>query len=595
MPLNTLSGTLGRKRAAHLLRRACFGASVSQIDAFANLTAAQAFQALLRDDLPQPPLPVDPKTTMEWITTGTTDANSEGFELERYLSGWMIGQMLAAGVDTDKKLSYSFRERLIFFLHTHFTTKKSVVNNTRAIYFQNALFRFFAFDQNDVIIPSEDPENLPDTVIPINFRQLTKKLCVDNAMLVFLDGRLNVKGSPNENFARELLELYSIGKGLEGHVPEPEFDGDYAYFTEQDVQAAARVLSGFNVDDTFSNIDEETGLPRGIPRGGGIIVGSHDNGTKVFSQRFANHEIAPDPELLAGNSPTEESVLDEISQLIDMIYEQEQTAIHICRKIYRFFVYHQITPELENDVIREMADIFAANDFKLIPLLEALFTSEHFYDGAAGYPDDNFGSIIKSPLDLVVGMAKQFEIPVPGYEAALESYYNITTAYLSEIERQGMDFYEPFEVAGYAAYHQFPIFHRNWITPNYLTNRYNYIRSRISNGISIEMGQVDILVFVQDNIPTATARDARSLIIALASYFLPVSEHLSFESPENGELTGERLNFFLNSFLYSPQIDNDPEASWTYRWDNREDTETMANQLVNLINAMLQSPEYQLM
>lgn len=591
MPLTPITGPLGQKRAAHFLRRSCFGASVGEIDAFANLTASEAFQLLLRNDLPDPPLPIDPLTGQEWITMGATGANSEPFELERYLNAWMLGQMLAAGVEDNKKLAYTFRERVVYFFHTHFTTKQSVVSNSRAIYYQQALFRFFAFDQEDIMVPGEEEDD-PDTVIPLNFKELTKKLCVDNAMLVFLDGRLNVKGSPNENFARELLELYTIGKGLEGHVPEPEFDGDYAYFTEQDVQEGARVLSGFNIDDSFSNIDENTGLPGGIPRGGGTVAGSHDNDTKQFSTRFANQEISPD---IALNSPTEESVLDEIGQLIDMIYEQEQTAIHICRKVYRFFVYHQVSPELENLVIGELVQTFKVNDFKLIPVLEELFTSEHFYDGGNGSPDDNFGAIIKSPLDLVIGFARNFGISVPDHTAATEIFFNLTEPLLSEISRQGMDFYEPYEVAGYAAYHQFPIYNRHWITTNYLTNRYNFIRSRLSNGMNIEMGQVNVLVFVQNNIPDATARDAWSLIIALAGYFLPVNENLSFDANTTGELTSERLHFFLNSFLYSPQIDSDPEASWTYRWDNQEDTETMANQLVNLLNAMLQTPEYQLM
>lgn len=589
MPLNNFTGVLGKKRAAHLLRRACFGGSVSDIDTLAGLTAQEAVGLLIRDDLPQPPLPVD-STGNEWISTGPDEDSEENYD--QLLNAWMIGQMLAGGVPDDQKLSYSFRERLIFFFHTHFTTKISVVRNPRAIYYQNQLFRFYAFDTEDTVIPSGDPE-IPDTVYPVNFKELTKKLCVDNAMLVFLDGRLNVKGSPNENFARELLELYAIGKGLEGTIPTDLEDGDYLHFTEQDVQEGARVLSGFDVDDTFTNIDEETNLPRGVPRGGGTTAGSHDNDTKTFSPRFGEGIIEPDPELMLGSSPTEESVLDEISQLIDLIYEQDETPIHICRKIYRFFVYHQVSPALENDIIREMADIFVANDYKIIPVLEALFTSEHFYDGDPGYPDDNFGGIIKSPLDLVVGFAKTFEIPVPDYETNITAFLDLTTAFLSEIDRQGMDFYEPFEVAGYAAYHQYPIFNRNWITPNYLTNRYSFIGDRIPLSQEILMGRIDILQFVLDNIPDGTARIARDLIIALAEYLLPVSENLSFDA-DTGELTSERLLYFLDRF-FNDMMDPDPEAAWTTDWDSQADQEKLRGQLTNLVNAMLQTPEYQLM
>ncbi len=589
MPLNELTSTLGRKRAAHLLRRTCFGGSVSEIDSFATLTPAQAVAQLFNNELPDPTLPVDPLSGTEWITTG--NAQSEGFELERYFLAWHLGQMLGNGIDDTIKLPYIFRERLVFFLHTHFTTKRSVVGSSRGLYYQQALFRLFALDGEDITIPAEDPDD-PDEIVPRNLKQLTKKLSVDNAMLVFLDGRFNVKGSPNENYARELMELYSIGRGLEGNVPDPEFDGDYFNYTEEDVQVGAQVLSGFTVDPTFSNIDRETGLPRGIVRGGDI-ASSHEEGSKTFSVRLNNQVVTPDPELLLGGNPTEESVLDEISQYVDIIYDQAETARSICRELYRFFVYHQIDLSLQEDIIQDMADIFTANEFKIQPVLEALLTSEHFFEAEAGEDDNNFGSIIKSPLDLVLGFMRNFDLALPDYETELADYYDYTGALLGAINIQGMDYYEPFEVAGYPAYHQFPIFNRSWITTNYLANRYNFIRSSIVSQ-DPEMGQVDILTFVQANF-SGVAANARDLVIAVAEYFLPTSENLTFDTPDIGELTVERLNYFLTAFLFSPQIDPDPEAAWTNRWTNGIDMDTVRNQLTNLFNAMLQSPEYQLM
>lgn len=594
MPLVELTGLLGRRRAAHLLRRTCFGASISEIDTFAALSPAQAITALFNNEIPDPPLPVDPLTGEEWITTG--NAQSEGFDLQRYFIAWNLGQMLGNEVPDLQKLPFIFRERLVFFLHTHFTTKRSVVGNSRSLYYQQALFRMFAFDGTDIVIPPEDPEDplSLETIVPRNFKQLTKKICVDNAMLVFLDGRLNVKGSPNENYARELLELYAVGRGLEGNVPEAEFTGDYFYYTEQDVQEGARVLSGFTTDTSFNTIDEETGLPRGEARGG-TIASSHEEGAKTFSTRFADETVTPDPDLEIGGNPTELSALDEISQFVDLVYDQEETARHICREIYRFFVYHQIDQSLQDDIIQEMADVFAANEFKLQAVLEVLLTSQHFYEADAGSDDNNFGSLIKSPLDLVAGFMRNFKIALPSYETDLENYYNFTTGLLGEIDLQGMAYYEPFEVAGYAAYHQFPIFNRSWITTNYLTNRYNFIRGSITEQGAMEMGQIDILTFVRGNLPNATARNARDLIVAISEYFLPTAEGLSFDTPDVGDLTVERLNYFLSAFLFAPQIDADPEASWSFRWDSGVDDEVLTNQLVGLFNSMLQSPEYQLM
>jgi hypothetical protein len=219
MPLNQLTEQLGVKRASHLLRRAIGGADIATINSFAILTPQEAIAQLIPDspiDLPDPPLPVDPLTGTEWITTGTTDANSENFQLTRYLNAWMIGQLLADGVDSSTHLPYAFRERLVFFLHTLFTTKQSSVNNSQAIYFQQALFRKYALDTLDTERPNPnfDPEDLestePETLpIEINLKKLTQKITLDNAMLMFLDGRLNVAGSPNENYARELMELSS--------------------------------------------------------------------------------------------------------------------------------------------------------------------------------------------------------------------------------------------------------------------------------------------------------------------------------------------------------------------------------------------------
>ena len=594
MPLTELTGPLGRKRAAHLLRRTCFGGSIPEIEAFALLTPAEAIQQLFDTELPDPTLPIDPLTGVEWITTGNSE--SEEFELRNYFRAWHLGQMVGVGVESTKKLPFIFRERIVFFLHTHFTTKQSVVGNSRSLYYQQALFRLFAFDSEDITLPPEDPED-PDsmeTIVPRNFKQLTKKISVDNAMLVFLDGRFNVKGSPNENYARELLELYAVGRGLEGNVPEAEFVGDYFYYSEEDVQAGAEVLSGFTTETTFATIDEETGLPRGVARGG-TTASSHAEGPKTFSSRLGSAVVTPDPMLEAFGNPTEESALDEISQFVDLIYGQSETALHICREIYRFFVYHQIDQALQDDIIQDMADTFAANDFKLQSVLETLLTSTHFYEAEAGSDDNNFGSIIKSPLDMVLGYSRNFQVEFPDYETDLDNYYNFTIGTLQEISRQGMDYYEPFEVAGYAAYHQFPIFNRSWITTNYLTNRYNFIRGSISSDAEMEMGQVDILAFVKANFSDAIASNARDLIIAISEFFLPTSENLTFDTPDVGELTVERLNYFLSAFLSAPQIDPDPEAAWTFRWQNGVDDEVVANQLTSLFNSMLQSPEYQLM
>ncbi|MCU0357090.1 MAG: DUF1800 domain-containing protein [Cyclobacteriaceae bacterium] len=587
MPLNEYTGTLGLNRAAHLLRRATFGPTKEQIETFASLTPQQAITQLFNQPLPDPILSVDPDTNQEWAVSGVTDSNKMDEEYQEYFKRWFIGQMLSAGVPDAQSLAYAAREKLVMFLHTHFTAIQEKINSSRALYFQNQLFRIFALDRT---APAE-----------FNFRELTKKVSVDNAMLRLLDGNQNVKGSPNENYARELFELFSIGRGLEGSLPPTPAPGDYILFKEQDVQAAARVLSGFDFDNNFNTLDPDTNLPRGKVRGSDNFASGHDNGIKEFSTSFINpltgqpYVIQPNPLLTNGSNATLASVLGEISQLIDMIYEQEETARHICRKVYRYYVYHEVTESLHNTIIAEMANTFRANGFKLQPVIENLLRSQHFYEAAAGYDDDQFGGIIKSPLDLIIGTLRFFNYRVPDMVTNASSFYEITGEIISLADHQGMSYYQPFDVAGYDAYHQFPVYHRSWITVNYLTRRYEFIR-KLVNSMEDSMLKVDVVSFVRDTFSTAVTSNARTLIVELARLLLPVSNNLTFDTnaDDTATITAERMNYFLIAFLENPKIDADPEGAWTIRWTNGFDPETVRRQLENLFNAMLQSPEYQL-
>jgi len=578
MPLQEFAGTLGLKRAAHLLRRATFGATKAQIDSFATLTPSQAITALFHQSLPDAPLPIDPKTGTEWVEAGVTDANSE--DLDELFKRWFIGQMLSAGVSADSSLAYAARERMVFFLHSHFTTISSTVGNSRSLYFQNALFRLFALDG-----VSADPD--------INIKALTVKVSVDNAMLRLLNGNENVKGSVNENYGRELLELYTIGRGLEGALPVSPGPGDYIVYTEQDVRAAARVLSGWDIDDDFATRDTDTTLPRGTVKGSVNNASAHDNEPKQFSARFNSTVIQGDPALMAGGNPTEESALDEIVQLIDMIYAKPETARNICWKIYRFFVYAPHTVDesvaIDTSIISEMANTLVASNFKILPVVENLLRSVHFYEATdPTVTDDNFGGIIKSPLDLVIHSLRFFGFGISDMTTATEAFYEQTGEVLDYVRQQAMNFYEPYDVAGYDAYHQFPIYHRYWITPNTLANRYVYVRNIITAS-EPGMIKVDVYEFVRNNIPGATAADARLLVMELAKYLLPVTDNLTFDdaADDTSGLTARRVNYFKERFLQTFD-----EAYWTTRWN--ASAGDLRDQLEYLFNAIMQSPEYQL-
>lgn len=577
MPLITYQGVLGPTRAAHLLRRVTFGPTIEQINQFATLTAQEAIVLLFDDQVPDPRLPVNPETGQDWLLTGMLGAERSLSSLKEHFIMWLIG----LAMDNSQAVSFSVREKIVYFLHTHLTTEAGKVGNSRFLYFQNELFRQFAFDGN------KPPE--------ISFKNLLKKVSIDNATLRFLDGNQNVKGSPNENYARELMELYSIGRGLEGTFPTNLPQGDYLNYTEEDVQAAARILSGFKVDDSFSAIDLETNIPRGK-----ASPGAHDNTEKQFSSRFNNAVIRPDPTLLQNGQPTEESMIDEIGQLIEMIMVQPESALYICRKIYRFYVYHDINPELQNTIINEMASTFIGNGYKIQAVIEELVQSEHFYEAVASSDDDDkFGAIIKSPLDLVANTYRFFNISLADFETEYELFYDQAGQIKQQLKGMGMNYYKPFEVAGYNAYHQYPAFNRNWISSNYLTNRYDFIRGVIKTMEmqSPDMPGVDMIEFTKSSFSNVIAEKPLDLIMAYVQYMFPVHGNLTFDNQadDNSGLSAERLNYFLRAFLYEPQIDAEPETEWTNRWNSNFELGVVDGQLVKLINALLQTPEFQLM
>lgn len=534
------SAPLGRKNAAHLLRRTTFGPSRTDIDTFSNYNINQALAIILEEQLAANP-PLDVLTGAAWLPA-PTDSNSEPSELMDMTFAWWFNLMRTSG--------NSIVDRIAWFYHTHFTTISSRINRGTAIYNQIKLFRFYALG---------------------NFKELCKKICYDNAMLVHLDGRLNDVGRPNENFAREFFELYTIGKG------DQIGDDDYTTFTEHDVIESSKVLSGWNVDWTYSNIDIDTEVAMGVLRGGGTEASNHDASIKVFSDRFQGTTIQPNQ--LIGDKATKDAALDEIDQLVTMIFNQEAAARYICRRLYRFFGYYDITEEIENDIIEPLAQTFISSDFEIKPVLEQFFRSQHFFDSDNGTEtDDNRGGIIKSPLEVVLGSLRFFNIELPDSASDLNAFYEANFDLIfSKLRNQGLDFYEPFEVAGYMAYHQAPVYNRNWITANNLARRYQ-ISTDLLLGYKDEndtlLYRLDILSYCQAE--GIDLNSPQSIVSFFVDYLLPE------------DITQERFDYFKSTLL----IDVD-EVDWVSTIIDGEDFQVVFH-LENLINTLMQSPEYQL-
>jgi hypothetical protein len=269
---------------------------------------------------------------------------------------------------------------------------------------------------------------------------------------------------------------------------------------------------------------------------------------------------------------------------VTMIFAQQETAKNICRKIYRFFVYYIITDEVEANVIAPLAQTFISNNFELKPVYEQLFKSLHFFDADNSVvKDDKRGAIIKSPLEITIGMMRFFNIALPDYTSDTTNFYKEVGSILDAMNDQGFDLYEPLDVAGYDAYFQAPTYNRNWISPNYLARRFQYakyiLEGKAKNGDDWTL-KLDSVAYVKNPKNISDPSDAHTIVQELVDYLLPEP------------ITKERFDFFL-SFL----LDKQPDFEWTFEWNEYQNTndDMVVRKLLNAtLNAILQSAEYQL-
>lgn len=407
--LELYQGPWTRKQAAHLLRRTMFGATVSDIDALASVGMEQAVDSLMVADS-NPPLPVNNYNTDEFtdpdVPWGQTWLNHETddsyVQSERIVSlkGWFIERML--------NQARTIEEKMVFFWHNHLVTESWGVFWANKTYEQFDLFRKNALG---------------------NFKDIMYKITIDRAMLLYLNGVYNSKEAPDENYARELQELFCIGKGPN------------AGYTEDDVKAAARVLTGWSIN--WGNNYELT-----------FNFWAHDTEDKQFSS-FYNNRVITGRSGQAGR--------DELQDLIDMIFDTQECALFFCRKLYRFFVYSEIDQMTELNVIQPMAQMLRSNNYEVAPVLNALLSSAHFYT------DENIGASVKSPLDFLIGLWRSMKVDYPIDN--LVTKYHIHSSMIWYMGGIGLEVLDPPNVAGYPAYYQIPQFDKYWITTDTVPQR----------------------------------------------------------------------------------------------------------------------------
>ncbi|MEP1487077.1 MAG: DUF1800 family protein [Algibacter sp.] len=542
--LNPLGSSLDLRKAKHLLRRSTFNFTKEQLNTFVGMSATDAVNSLTTTSAntlsePYDPLPTDAPDGYWTSSTELPNSFSAQDRKRTITSAWWWHNAMQ---------EVNLKHKLSFFLHTCFTVAKSDIGSSTYFYDHLRLLDFYALG---------------------NLKSLAKKITLDNGMLDYLDNTQNNKNNPNENYAREYLELFTILAG------EQIGEGNYTNYTEIDIQQAAKVFSGFKKLDDRSAIDPDTNIPMGY-----INVNQHDTNDKTFSSAFNN-------QVITGRS-TESEIFEELDDFVEMVFSQPETAKAYCRKLYRYFVKSEWNDEVETDIITPLSQILIDNDYEILPVVTTLLSSAHFYDTDDSDATDNIiGSIIKSPFQLLSEVCSMFSLEYPDPSTnALYFYRDFFYYFLhgSYFKAAGMILYNPDSVAGYPAHYQQPNFDRNWFSANTIIGRYKLIESFISGTDTIGNGniyaQLDTVAFVKNKIDNAS--DPNLLVSEIADLLYPES------------IDTDRINYF-KSFLVDEGF---PDYYWTEVWlqyVNDDNDITVKTRLDALVIAMVNAAEFQLM
>lgn len=527
--LKRYKGKWDQPAVTHLLRRTLFGARKEDIDHFHKQSLKKAIRHLLHTEEPLPDPPVnnynDDKYTDEEIPPGQTWVNSltlngmNNYRRNNSYKTWWIGQMV--------NQQSTLREKMVLFWHNHFATETNTIGNAIYCYRHNTLLRQYALG---------------------NFKEMVKAVSIDAAMLRYLNGYVSTKKAPDENYGRELQELFTIGKGPDSH------------YTEEDVKAAARVLTGYTLNNkTFAVAFD--------PK-------RHDEGNKQFSAFYKDR-------LIEGRKGDDGA--KELDDLLDMIFEQEEVSRFICRKLYRFFVYHTIDDTTEQQVILPLAAIFRKEKYDISPVLEALFSSSHFFDAG------NRAGMIKSPLDFTVGLVREYKVVFPPVSNYTGTYiFWEALRYQASLFQQNIG--DPPNVAGWQAYYQEPQFDKLWISSDTLPKRNQFTDRMVNDGFARPNLNLKVII---DPVAFAAQlphpEDPDQLIRDSIHLLLPM------------ELPEDSMSTIKTSILLSGLTGMQSDHYWTNAWtayqsnpNDKANQKIVVGKLKALYKFLMNQPEYQL-
>lgn len=513
------SGPWAFSEAAHLLRRTTFGPTNAQINqAVSEGLDFTVEQLLATIEMPSPPLnfnfPNDPTTPIgeTWINK-PNDPTIPNLNTSRNVSlnGWQMGLMNEGRMN--------IREKLVLFWHNHFVT--SDLNLAGYNYHYLDTLRRNAIG---------------------NFRTLTEEITISPSMLLYLNGNENTRQAPNENFSRELLELFTIGKG------DPAGEGDYTNYTEDDVVELAKALTGWrsrNADGIVGSV---------------FVNNRHEQGDKQLSHRFNNVVITNEGE-------------EEYKTVIDIILQQDETARYLSRRLHIWFVGSNIDDDTELNVIEPMAALIRDNNYEMRPALEALFKSEYFYQESIR------GCMVNHPIDFIFKLFNTFEINLPDNNLLIyRAWVNIfRTLQTLDMEILGIP-----SVAGWKAFYQGPQYYDVWANSVSLPIRENIVETLLA-GFNIGQNNIKLDVLAVVN-KLENAADPNILIDTIAETIFPFS-----------------ISQSQKDFLKEVLIPGLPDFEWTVEYgeyyedqDNPDKREGVETKLNALFEAMLKMPEFYL-
>lgn len=518
--LEPYAGSWTEKQARHLLSRTLFGHSYELQNECVSIGMDAMIDRLLveRVNVDQPiydNYDQDPNVPVgeTWVNTPPSQGNNGARRRSHRV--WLYRHMNDA---TD-----SIHEKMLLFWHEHIPI--AALTDGIFEYLYSSVLRKSALG---------------------NFRTLLEEVTITPGMLLYLNGRENTRRAPNENYARELMELFTLGRGPAVGA------GDYTNYTEEDVFALARALTGwrFNFRDTTLGYGE-TFFQRT----------THDLDEKQLSHRFDNRVIQNSDE-------------EEYKEVIDILLEKEATALNICRRLHIWFIGSNIDDTVEEDIIKPLAQIYIDNNYEIKPVLRALLSSDYFFSGG------HEGCMVSSPIDYVFKLSKAFKMNVP---TDLIAKYGILGRLMGFVESLDQTLMDIPEVAGWKAYYQEPLFYKTWINSFSLLRRQTLmnalVNSRDDSGVSL-LNLLDLLSDMEDK-----AYDPNLLISELSKVVFPF------------DISDEQIAFLKTEILRG-RTDEQWEIEYTnYLADpnNVDLTRPLENKLRRLVRAICNMPEFHLL